>query len=287
MKQTILKTLFLSTLSTSLLASPSVLAHENAMGFSSKRFDYTLPQKINTLCQQYIQKLPKDEQQQAKENGCMHIDIKLASFNQPQYQWIADDLNGQLSADPKQVRQMFDALTHQFYQELKEHKSYRQVLNTSRDVKWISLSPRLAQFIIEDYEYTGGAHGLYSASVIIYDLQQKKRLTLDDVVRSPADKQKLESLVYQAYQNLFVYAKDFKEHEKTWKFEMSENFYFTPQGMSFFYNPYHIGPYAMGSVSLNVKTADVKVLIKPEYWADEFTHFDDEDFSQQEKISWD
>lgn len=273
MKSILSKSILVSLLIVATI-STSALAYENAMGFSTQRFAYTIPKKLDTLCQRYIAKLPKDKQKEAKENGCMTVDLELAKFNQPQYQWIANDLNQKLNTNPKLTKKMFDDIANEAYKELKERKAYWNVFESMREVKWISITPRLAQFMIEDYEYTGGAHGIPSSSAFVYDLKQKKRLHIDDILRSNQDKKKLEALLYQAYQNLFDNPQEFAEHEKIWKFYLSDNFYFTPNGMTFFYNPYGLGPYAMGFVNLTLKTADIKSLIKADYLADEFTHFD-------------
>ncbi|WP_274584297.1 RsiV family protein [Neisseria leonii] len=46
---------------------------------------------------------------------------------------------------------------------------------------------------------------------------------------------------------------------------LTDNFYFTPQGITFSYTPYELGPYAMGFVVLDIQNSDLAGLIRPSF----------------------
>lgn len=67
-----------------------------------------------------------------------------------------------------------------------------------------------------------------------------------------------------------------------WKFELTDNFYFTPKGLTLSYDPYQLGPYAMGFVILNLDKAKLKGVIKDEYLNQTFENFNDENWSKED-----
>lgn len=104
-------------------------------------------------------------------------------------------------------------------------------------------------------EYTGGAHGVYCTSYINFDMRLKRPLQLSDVFQDD---------YVEPVSNLIWMALMTKENVKT-KNELEEmgygslgeiipieNFYLTPDGITFHYNIYEIAPYAMGATSVTL-----------------------------------
>ena len=46
------------------------------------------------------------------------------------------------------------------------------------------------------------------------------------------------------------------------KIHPSDNFWISENGISFFYNPYDLAPYSMGSITISLKYADIQELLR-------------------------
>lgn len=112
-------------------------------------------------------------------------------------------------------------------------------------------------------EYTGGAHGMHGQHVRNYSLSGGYRLELCDLF-DEAQMQGLRQLVREKLYAQFGVSSDeglaeqgfFPEYIDT-----TENFAMTPDGgIVFYYNPYDIGCYALGSVEVAIGPAEIAAL---------------------------
>ena len=96
-------------------------------------------------------------------------------------------------------------------------------------------------------------------------MRQKKQLSLVDVLL-PQQKTKLEALVKaQFIQYLKTHDINANAHFSTWPFSLTDNYTFTRQGMTFLYQPYEIGFYALGAPQLTVPYSELNGIVKPQY----------------------
>ena len=112
-------------------------------------------------------------------------------------------------------------------------------------------------------EYTGGAHGMHGQHVRNYSLPGGYRLELCDLF-DEMQMQGLRQLVREKLYAQFGVSSDeglaeqgfFPEYIDT-----TENFAVTPEGgIVFYYNPYDIGCYALGSIDVAVGAAEIAAL---------------------------
>jgi hypothetical protein len=113
------------------------------------------------------------------------------------------------------------------------------------------------------FEYTGGAHGNYGAHYQVLDLQQKKILKVDDVLK-PEYKTALVPELEKAFRKIYKVADNEKIEGMLLVKEIqpNDNFLLTDQGIAFSYTPYEIGAYAMGQVTLFIPFKNIKSLLK-------------------------
>lgn len=120
----------------------------------------------------------------------------------------------------------------------------------------------LLVYSIRRTSYTGGAHGMYSQIFHNYSLSGGYEITLSDLLETDQQaalreliRQKLytqfgvqgdEGLVDQGFFPENIYA--------------TENFEVTDDGITFYYNPYDIGTYALGDVEVHVTRAELEAL---------------------------
>lgn len=108
-------------------------------------------------------------------------------------------------------------------------------------------------YVITRSSYTGGAHGMYSTGCHTYSLADGFELSLADLF----DSRQLEILdraIREKIADQYGAVSDdelsdlgfFPEYIRP-----TENFRITPEGISFCYNPYEIGCYALGSIEVS------------------------------------
>lgn len=269
-----------------------VMAKTSEISFKTYKFDYQVPQKVQKLCQQKILDLAERD----VENRCMIVDIELLNTNYP---WINQAINQDFS-DPRSVEKIRLAYDHQaedIYNMLQDPEMVQPYqFETTQNIKLVGTSPRLTQIAVINYEYYGGAHGMPSRSFYVLDMTTKKALKLDDILVSFAKKDQFERIAFEQFKIFFkeFYAKydlvfsekEFNEHLKTWEFELTDNFYFTPTGLTLSYNPYHLGPYVMGFTILNIDKEKLQGIVKDEYLNQQFEKFQDDEWSKEKNESF-
>ena len=90
------------------------------------------------------------------------------------------------------------------------------------------------------------------------------KLTLEDII---SDKQQLTGLAEKKFREMKNMGEtDSLKDAGFWfdgnKFALSENFGVTETGLLFFYNPYEIAPWAMGSTELEIPFEEIQTLLK-------------------------
>ncbi len=112
----------------------------------------------------------------------------------------------------------------------------------------------LLVYTITTSGYTGGAHGMYAITAHNYSLTGGYELTLHDLF-SPAQLTGLASLIRNRLYEIYEVSGDEGLAEQGFFPEYigpTENFAVTEAGITFYYNPYDIGCYALGGVSVDI-----------------------------------
>jgi hypothetical protein len=107
--------------------------------------------------------------------------------------------------------------------------------------------------------YTGGAHGMRSKNYYVFSLNDRRRLALNDIIQDDA-KPALDNLVEAALRKLMEIP-DWIPLTEQGFFEDSvdklEDFFLTPQGLGFQWDPYEIAPYSMGIIELVIPYSEL------------------------------
>lgn len=113
--------------------------------------------------------------------------------------------------------------------------------------------------------YSGGAHG-YSFSLFHnYDVKNKKKMKLQDVIR--IDSNELGKIITKNYR----ISRNIPENEKLEnylfqnKIMPSKEFYFNDLGLGFLYNPYDIASYADGQIFILIPYKQIKPFLVPDF----------------------
>jgi hypothetical protein len=112
--------------------------------------------------------------------------------------------------------------------------------------------------------YTGGAHGMRNKDYYVFSMDDKRRLALSDIVLDEA-KPALDNLVEAALRKRMEIPEWIPLTEQGF-FEESvgrlEDFFLTPQGLGFQWDPYEIAPYSMGIIEIIIPYDALEGILK-------------------------
>lgn len=120
----------------------------------------------------------------------------------------------------------------------------------------------LLSFSFENYSFTGGAHPNTFIMYYNYSFQTNKLLRLEDIV---SDTIALTRVAESIFRTQYQVAEGQDLADKGFWFDdgfrLNQNFAWTGNHIIFRYNPYEIGPYAMGSHEIRIPVEAVKNIL--------------------------
>lgn len=122
-----------------------------------------------------------------------------------------------------------------------------------------SVVDTLICYVITRSNYLGGAHGMYGTECHIYSLADGYELAAKDLF-TDSQLQRIDSLIRaKLYERYGVHSDDelsargfFPEY-----IGATDNFSVTPEGITFHYNPYEIGCYALGALEVDLSREEL------------------------------
>lgn len=125
------------------------------------------------------------------------------------------------------------------------------------------LSNNVISIVLDHYEFTGGAHGNYFSEGYNIRLSDGKILLLTDVVKENKLKN-LSLLCEQRIMEIFEVESlaDVGLFEEEINLTSEQDFYLKPNQLVLQFDPYEIGPYAMGSIEVELGFDKLKDLLK-------------------------
>ena len=122
----------------------------------------------------------------------------------------------------------------------------------------------LLVYRIDYNEYTGGAHGIYLSTFLNMDLRRLSPVRLDDLFVNDYKEPLTDLLWNQLMADNNVATRQELEdlgYGSTGELEPTENFYLTPEGITFYYNVYEMTPYVMGATEIAMPYEAVQHLL--------------------------
>lgn len=120
-----------------------------------------------------------------------------------------------------------------------------------------------------DSHYMGGAHGDYYYEGTTFDTKTGEELKIQDIVSD------MPSFRQQATKDIDKYLQEnysdglFDDYQNTveqiWESEDGFNWYLNESGIMVIFNPYVVGPFAMGSVTVPLPYSDYASYLNPDY----------------------
>jgi hypothetical protein len=114
--------------------------------------------------------------------------------------------------------------------------------------------------------YTGGAHGMSQKAYYVVDLREQKTLAWEDLFTDPKNPE-LRRMVLDALREYAGLEKNaplssgfYFEDEP----EISGNFFLTPDGLGFRWDPYEISPYSAGAIEIIISWKKIRNFLNDE-----------------------
>lgn len=149
---------------------------------------------------------------------------------------------------------------------MKESPGYISAWEIERKMTVIDNRPPLMCLKISTYAYTGGAHPNTNTVYVNIDTRTGKRILLRDIFKA-GFAEKLRPIAERFFRKQckipegkrwsdlgFFFEKD--------RFELNDNFILGKSGITFYFNPYEIAPYAYGAMKCTIPFKDIRGLIK-------------------------
>lgn len=117
------------------------------------------------------------------------------------------------------------------------------------------------------YFYTGGAHGGYGSLFRNIDLKTGKAITIDDIFKDGSDSI-LKTILNEKIRETYEVVPDIKLTDIGFfadSVDLTENFYITTKGIGFFFNPYEVACYAMGTVDVFIPFSNISAIMNEDF----------------------
>lgn len=117
-------------------------------------------------------------------------------------------------------------------------------------------------------EYTGGVHGNDLLTTFNYDLERNEAITPSVLFLDPKDSRIVELLLGKLMVEFDASTPEELEYAGIFNYqvlEITNNFYFTEEGITFYYNPYELAAYAVGPIELSVTYSELSPFLNGAY----------------------
>lgn len=241
------------------LAQAGEITNPKAVVFETIPLAYTLPKSLQAVCQ-------ATELADEGQIACPVIAIELAK-SKPEF--IAQVVNRAISEDDNPKLLKFKQNLDSFAMEQLESES-TMAFEKQIGIERLPDYQQLVQIAITNEVFMGGAHGSHSLQYKLFDMNLQSEIGIDDLLLKDVF---IDGVLERAYDEaLLTYfddtrdnTSDIAEHKQNYPLFVSDNVYFDDKGLVFAYNPYELGPYAMGNVSLVVPFERLDGVVKPDY----------------------
>lgn len=191
---------------------------------------------------------------------CAEFDFDALQF--PGAPSLTDALLKTLEAAPgKSPEQRVLSLGKTFIQEAAEfHEPWQQIVKVQQ-------RPGLRTVIvldIDNYSFTGGAHGMNVVSALNWDTKAQRVVSLKDWLL-PSQEAAFWRQAKAAHQLWLTQQPDAKSLADGWPFDKTDVMALLPTGLVLKYQPYAIGPYAMGTPEIVIPYERLTGIFKPDY----------------------
>lgn len=150
----------------------------------------------------------------------------------------------------------------QYCREIADTAALSGMIDLFLDISVMDTFDKFISINIGINEFAGGAHPNYYGTVKNFDLMSGNSLGLFQVIDKSFQKS-FQKLLYVKFKKAYGLETLFAPEVKPDEFPIPENFILGNQGMTVFYNPYDITPYAVGMPELSLSFTEILPYMMP------------------------
>ncbi len=215
-----------------------------------------------------------------QKDTCLWVSIQYPEIKSPTPPSLANEVHQavlELTYDgdttPHTFQQLADRIIQDYQSVQEENPEFVNRWNIDQTVETYLNNEQLLGLLVNNYSYTGGAHGNYFQAGLLFETDPVRLLELDNLLTEEG-KEQLTGIVEKEFRVEKGLSTDAKLEEAGFWFEdnifkLSENFTYGPDSLRFIYNIYEIGPYAMGPTEIALPYEQVSTLVKEAYRFDQ------------------
>lgn len=191
--------------------------------------------------------------------------ISLNAQDAKDYKELSKALKDFNKENAESLEEEYQSSISEAREELSNSSDYFSEYYIEEDIVVRRADTNVLSFVSHGSMYQGGAHGFYYCSGINYDVKTGERLILSDVV---TDRSRLPELIEE---QLDIFWKDTSLYEDLDIKEMFDVSDYEPSwvldynGLTIFFNPYEIAPFASGMQVVTLTYNEYPELIKEQY----------------------
>ncbi len=125
--------------------------------------------------------------------------------------------------------------------------------------------PGLISIVLDDYRYTGGAHGGDIRTAYTFDLETGRQLGLGDLMKEGSDYRSFINQRIRQEIDKMVQESGFSELATFEDIGDSPNFYLTDDAIVFFFQQYEYFPYAAGIPEFAIPYSDLDGMLNGDF----------------------
>ncbi len=188
----------------------------------------------------------------------LHVEYDEAVVSGDGYEALAEGVGAWSEARLDEILEDTERLAADAadFVEMSVEENYRDYyyFNHMRTLEPTRVDSKVVSLLESISEFAGGAHGNYGYRAVTFDAQTGAQLTLEDIVndmgsfRREATAYMIEKIYEDYGEGLFP---DYTDTlEEMWQYDPT--WYLDAAGITFMFDPYELGPYAMGPASVTL-----------------------------------
>lgn len=228
-------------------------------------------EEVRSAPQLLIQRENFDKYEQDTDRWLLHMEYDVPEMSGDGYEAVSEGVRKWSGERVQELQELAEQYAGYAEEEAASPDAYGDYYQYSifEDVKPARADKYVISMLELNSEYTGGAHGSYGYTGITFDSGSGQILELEDILtdsgefRAAAIEYITEKLQEQYGDGLIS---GYEEAVKDiWTRNEGPNWYLDAAGITFIFNPYEIGPYAMGAVYVTAPYTEFASYIKAGY----------------------
>lgn len=198
-------------------------------------------------------------------SSAKYSEIRLDSCCEEKYPELANAVTDSNITNKENILEEYEQLSEQASVDANENIDDFQTYKTDEAIHVRRADSKVLSLLYSDSYYGGGVHGDYYKTGKNFDVKTGKELLLTDVLTDiNTTSEIIKTQLYKSYSSDDFFS-DFDIVSYFTENYENISWVLDYHGITFYFNPYEIGPFATGIVTVTVANSEYPDAVKPEY----------------------